>query len=169
MTTDTVLKGASRLVPLSTGTVTLTGIAKGSGMIHPDMATMLAFVGTDARIEAGLLQGLLQHAAERSFNAITVDGDTSTNDALVCMASGASGVEVASAADRDAFAAALDALCLLVRDAAGQVLQALRKVAQLRRGSLLSGLVVSGLSHVTDLQANGARAQEFSPSKAGAP
>jgi glutamate N-acetyltransferase / amino-acid N-acetyltransferase len=124
MTTDTVLKGASRLVPLSAGTVTLTGIAKGSGMIHPDMATMLAFVGTDARIEAGYLHGLLRRAAERSFNAITVDGDTSTNDALVCMASGASGVEVVSAADRDAFAAALDALCLelaeaIVRDGEG--------------------------------------------------
>jgi glutamate N-acetyltransferase / amino-acid N-acetyltransferase len=124
MTTDTVLKGSSRTVRLSSGTVTVTGIAKGSGMIHPDMATMLAFIGTDARVETGLLHGLLQHAAGGSFNAITVDGDTSTNDALVCMASGASGIEVASAADLDAFAAALDALCLelaeaIVRDGEG--------------------------------------------------
>ncbi len=124
MTTDTVLKGASRTVALDAGTVTLTGIAKGSGMIHPDMATMLAFVGTDARIDAGALRELLAAAAEHSFNAITVDGDTSTNDALVCMASGASGVTVQSAADRERFAGALNALCLelaeaIVRDGEG--------------------------------------------------
>ncbi|MFO8004129.1 bifunctional glutamate N-acetyltransferase/amino-acid acetyltransferase ArgJ [Thioalkalivibrio sp.] len=124
MTTDTVLKGAARTVRLAAGTITLTGIAKGSGMIHPDMATMLAFIGTDARIDAALLQELLGHAGDRSFNAITVDGDTSTNDALVCMASGASGVEIKTAADRDGFAAALDSLCLelaeaIVRDGEG--------------------------------------------------
>lgn len=124
MTTDTVLKGAARTVRLASGTITLTGIAKGSGMIHPDMATMLAFIGTDARIDAGLLHELLRHAVDRSFNAITVDGDTSTNDALVCMASGASGVEIEAPADRDRFAAALDSLCLelaeaIVRDGEG--------------------------------------------------
>ena len=124
MTTDTVLKGAARTVRLAAGSITLTGIAKGSGMIHPDMATMLAFVGTDARIDAGLLHELLRHAVDRSFNAITVDGDTSTNDALVCMASGASGVEIEAPADRDSFAAALDSLCLelaeaIVRDGEG--------------------------------------------------
>lgn len=124
MTTDTVLKGAFRTVRLSTGTVTLTGIAKGSGMIHPDMATMLAFVATDARIETDLLQRFLIRAADRSFNAITVDGDTSTNDALVAIASGASGLEVASPDDRDAFGEALASLCLelaeaIVRDGEG--------------------------------------------------
>jgi glutamate N-acetyltransferase / amino-acid N-acetyltransferase len=124
MTTDTVLKGATRSVRLSGGEVTLTGIAKGSGMIHPNMATMLAFVGTDLRIDAASLRQRLQRAADRSFNAITVDGDTSTNDALVCIASGASGVEVETESDREAFSGALDALCLelaeaIVRDGEG--------------------------------------------------
>ena len=124
MTTDTVLKGASRRVTLSQGEVTLTGVAKGSGMIHPDMATMLAFIGTDLAIEAPELEGLLRQANRDSFNAITVDGDTSTNDAVVVMASGASGAGLATTADREAFAAALDAVCLalaqaIVRDGEG--------------------------------------------------
>jgi len=117
MTTDTVVKGVSRQVALSGGTVTLTGIAKGSGMIHPDMATMLAFLGTDLRIPAAELDTLLRRSNRDSFNAITVDGDTSTNDALVCMASGASGITLVSAADREAFAAALDEVCLLLAQA----------------------------------------------------
>ncbi len=117
MTTDTVLKGASRTLELSGGTVTLTGIAKGSGMIHPDMATMLAFIGTDLAIAPEPLRELLREANRDSFNAITVDGDTSTNDALVCMASAASGVELATAADREAFAAALADLCLVLAQA----------------------------------------------------
>ncbi|WP_019626868.1 bifunctional glutamate N-acetyltransferase/amino-acid acetyltransferase ArgJ [Thioalkalivibrio sp. ALJT] len=124
MTTDTVVKGASRRVALSTGEVTLTGIAKGSGMIHPDMATMLAFIGTDLAIDTETLTDLLRQANAESFNAITVDGDTSTNDAVVCMASGASGAGLATAADRAAFAAALDTVCLelaqaIVRDGEG--------------------------------------------------
>ena len=124
MTTDTVLKGVSRRVALSQGEVTLTGIAKGSGMIHPDMATMLAFIGTDLAIEAQALDGLLREANRDSFNAITVDGDTSTNDAVVVMASGASGAGLVTADDRVAFAAALDAVCLelaqaIVRDGEG--------------------------------------------------
>jgi glutamate N-acetyltransferase / amino-acid N-acetyltransferase len=124
MTTDTVLKGASRTIALDGGTVTVTGIAKGSGMIHPNMATMLAFIGTDAQIDSGLLREQLAAAAELSFNAITVDGDTSTNDALVCMASGASGVSVQAVADRERFAEALNAVCLqlaeaIVRDGEG--------------------------------------------------
>lgn len=124
MTTDTVVKGVSRSLPLSGGTVTLTGIAKGSGMIHPDMATMLAFLGTDLEIPAAELDALLRRANRDSFNSITVDGDTSTNDALVCMASGASGITLATAGDREMFAAALDEVCLLlaqsiVRDGEG--------------------------------------------------
>ncbi|WP_026279154.1 MULTISPECIES: bifunctional glutamate N-acetyltransferase/amino-acid acetyltransferase ArgJ [unclassified Thioalkalivibrio] len=124
MTTDTVLKGCSRRVSLSQGEVTLTGIAKGSGMIHPDMATMLAFIGTDLAIDAAELEGLLRVANRDSFNAITVDGDTSTNDAVVVMASGASGAGLATPADREAFLAALAAVCLelaqaIVRDGEG--------------------------------------------------
>ena len=88
MTTDTVPKAASRQVRLSTGTATVTGIAKGSGMIRPDMATMLGFVATDAKLSRSSLQRLTKSAADQSFNAITVDGDTSTNDSLICLATG---------------------------------------------------------------------------------
>jgi glutamate N-acetyltransferase/amino-acid N-acetyltransferase len=92
MTTDTRPKLASRSIDIGGRRIAVTGIAKGAGMIHPDMATMLAFVATDAKVEPGALQELLGEAADRSFNCITVDGDTSTNDALVLLASGASGI-----------------------------------------------------------------------------
>ncbi len=92
MTTDTVPKGISRQVMVAGRAVTITGIAKGSGMIRPDMATMLAYVATDAAVPRDLLQGLLSASADRSFNAVTVDGDTSTNDACVLVATGKSGV-----------------------------------------------------------------------------
>ena len=88
MTTDTVPKIASRQLRIDGHTVNLTGIAKGSGMICPDMATMLAFIGTDADIPSELLQTQLHQAVADSFNAITVDGDTSTNDACVIAATG---------------------------------------------------------------------------------
>lgn len=91
MTTDTVPKGASRRFDLDGSTVTVTGIAKGAGMIHPNMATMLAFIATDAAIEPGPLRRLLADAVAATFNSITVDGDTSTNDACILIASGASG------------------------------------------------------------------------------
>ena len=96
MTTDIVSKGASRKVEVGGKSVTVTGIAKGSGMIHPNMATMLGFVATDAAVPAGLLQELLQEVADESFNSITVDGDTSTNDSFMLVATGASGVKVES-------------------------------------------------------------------------
>jgi glutamate N-acetyltransferase/amino-acid N-acetyltransferase len=92
MTTDTVPKGASRRVDLGGGTITVTGVAKGAGMIRPDMATMLAFVATDAAVDGAVLQRLVADAADASFNRITVDGDTSTNDACVLLATGRSGV-----------------------------------------------------------------------------
>jgi glutamate N-acetyltransferase/amino-acid N-acetyltransferase len=88
MTTDTVPKAYSRAVRLSRGRAVVTGIAKGAGMIRPDMATMLAFIATDAQVPARALQGLLERVAERSFNCVTVDGDTSTNDSLVLAATG---------------------------------------------------------------------------------
>ena len=88
MTTDTYLKGASATATIDGTTVTVTGIAKGSGMIAPDMATMLAFVCTDAAIPGPVLQTLLSKAADESFNAITVDGDTSTSDTLLLAATG---------------------------------------------------------------------------------
>jgi glutamate N-acetyltransferase/amino-acid N-acetyltransferase len=97
MTTDTVAKAASRRIDLGGKTITITGISKGAGMIRPNMATMLGFVATDAGIPADLLQGLAKDAADVSFNCITVDGDTSTNDSFVVIATGASGLEVDAA------------------------------------------------------------------------
>ncbi|MGE5792087.1 MAG: bifunctional glutamate N-acetyltransferase/amino-acid acetyltransferase ArgJ [Bacteroidota bacterium] len=91
MTTDTVPKARSRRIAVAGRTVTVTGIAKGAGMIRPDMATMLAFVATDAPVSPAGARAMLAHAADRSFNCITVDGDTSTNDAFMLIASGAAG------------------------------------------------------------------------------
>lgn len=88
MTTDIVPKAASRQVQIDGKTVTVTGIAKGSGMIRPNMATMLGYVATDAVINQSLLQAMVQYAADHSFNRITVDGDTSTNDAFIVIATG---------------------------------------------------------------------------------
>ena len=86
MTTDTVPKAASRQVVIGGRTVTVTGIAKGAGMIRPNMATMLGFIATDAVVEPAALKALVRDAADRSFNRITIDGDTSTNDAFVLIA-----------------------------------------------------------------------------------
>jgi glutamate N-acetyltransferase/amino-acid N-acetyltransferase len=94
MTTDTFPKGITEQVIVSGETVTITGITKGSGMIKPDMATMLAYVATDAEIEENLLNDLIKQAVACSFNSITVDGDTSTNDACILIATGQAGVEV---------------------------------------------------------------------------
>ena len=91
MTTDIVAKAVSRQITLDGVTVTITGIAKGSGMIHPNMATMLGYIATDAAVAHPLLQQMVAHACDASFNCITVDGDTSTNDALILIASGMSG------------------------------------------------------------------------------
>lgn len=126
MTTDTVPKGYSRRFQIGGRTVTVTGIAKGAGMIRPDMATMLAYIGTDAKVAADDLRECLRSAVARSFNRITVDGDTSTNDACVLVATGASGADEISAAHPDfaVFCAAVTATCerlaqLIVRDAEG--------------------------------------------------
>jgi glutamate N-acetyltransferase / amino-acid N-acetyltransferase len=90
MTTDIVAKGVSRKVTIAGQEITITGIAKGSGMIHPNMATMLGYIATDAAVSQPLLEKMLKHAVNRSFNCITVDGDTSTNDALMLIATGQS-------------------------------------------------------------------------------
>lgn len=86
MTTDIVAKGTSRQIQLSGKTITITGISKGSGMIHPNMATMLGYIATDAAISQSALESIIQYAVNKSFNCITVDGDTSTNDSLILMA-----------------------------------------------------------------------------------
>jgi len=88
MTTDIVAKAISKQVEIDGVTITVTGIAKGSGMIHPNMATMLGYIATDAAIARPVLQQMVNEAAKRSFNCITVDGDTSTNDALMLIATG---------------------------------------------------------------------------------
>ncbi len=88
MTTDTLPKAASRRIRIGAAEITVTGIAKGAGMIHPDMATMLGFVATDARVSLPLVRAAVAHAARHSFNCITVDGDTSTNDSFMLIASG---------------------------------------------------------------------------------
>ncbi len=99
MTTDTVAKAASRTVAVNGKKVTISGVSKGAGMIRPNMATMLGFVATDAGIAQPLLDRLVKEAADASFNCITVDGDTSTNDSFVMIASGQSGAQFASDSD----------------------------------------------------------------------
>jgi glutamate N-acetyltransferase/amino-acid N-acetyltransferase len=123
LTTDTRIKGASMQVELSDGTVTINGISKGSGMIQPNMATMLGFVACDAAIDAARLQQWLRDAVRVSFNAITVDSDTSTNDACTLIATGR-GPKVESPEDEQRFRAALttvltDLAQAIIRDGEG--------------------------------------------------
>jgi glutamate N-acetyltransferase/amino-acid N-acetyltransferase len=127
MTTDTLPKGSSRQIKIGSRTVTVTGIAKGAGMIRPDMATMLAFVATDAAVAPSALQACVSAAVNQSFNRITVDGDTSTNDACVLLASGTAGNSVIDQADGEAYTALLGIILevftelaqAVVRDAEG--------------------------------------------------
>ena len=126
MTTDTFAKGASIEIEIAGHIVTLTGISKGAGMIQPNMATMLGFIATDAKISQELLQKCLSKAAEQSFNRITVDGDTSTNDACILMASACSDApEITQGSDNYlVFEKAVMDICkrlaeLIVRDGEG--------------------------------------------------
>lgn len=127
MTTDTVPKLAYRRFTVAGRSAVISGIAKGSGMIRPDMATMLAFLATDVAVRPSLLQACLREAVAVTFNAITVDGDTSTNDACVLSAAGTLGNEVlqdANAPGYAAFRAAVEAVCAdlaaaIVRDGEG--------------------------------------------------
>lgn len=123
MTTDTLPKGLSKQFELQGTTVTITGIAKGAGMIHPNMATMLSYIATDAKVAQSTLQQVLSSVVDDTFNCITIDGDTSTNDALVLIATGQSGTEV-TADNLAVFKAALQEVCLflaqaIVRDGEG--------------------------------------------------
>lgn len=119
MTTDTVAKGSSRQVQINGHTVTVTGMAKGSGMIRPDMATLLAFVTTDAACDAQVLQQCLNDAVEKSFNRITVDGDTSTNDACILIATGHANVSIDGVTSN-----AYQALCATVTEVCTELAQA---------------------------------------------
>lgn len=123
MTTDTFPKGSTRTVDIAGTPVTINGIAKGSGMIAPDMATMLCFVFTDAAIPAGLLQAALTPAVDSTFNAITVDSDTSTSDTVLLFATGRAGNVQPAALDDPAFDAFRAALEDVLRDLAQQVVR----------------------------------------------
>jgi len=115
MTTDIVAKGASRQVEIGGKAVTVTGIAKGSGMIHPNMATMLGYVATDAAVATALMQQLVKDVADVSFNCVTVDGDTSTNDSFIVIATGQAGntaIADANSVDYATLRAALDEVAI---------------------------------------------------------
>jgi glutamate N-acetyltransferase/amino-acid N-acetyltransferase len=126
MTTDTQPKAASRTVEIAGRTITLTGISKGAGMIKPNMATMLGYLATDAKVAQPVLDRLARVAADQSFNCITIDGDTSTNDSFMLIATGASGVDVGApgSADYALFEAAVVGLSqelaqMIIRDGEG--------------------------------------------------
>ncbi|ADC61113.1 bifunctional glutamate N-acetyltransferase/amino-acid acetyltransferase ArgJ [Allochromatium vinosum] len=140
MTTDTVPKLCSRTFEIDGRQATITGIAKGAGMICPDMATMLAFIATDAAVAPEVLQGCLKAAADRSFNAISIDGDTSTNDACVLAATGALGnapIVDETSTDYAALQAAVESVCVelataIVRDGEGATKLVTVRVEQAR-------------------------------------
>ena len=123
MTTDTVPKGASRRIAIDGVPVTVTGIAKGSGMIHPDMATMLSFVATDAPIAAGLLAAATRELAGASFNCATIDGDTSTNDSFVIAATGKAAMAPILTANDPRFAAVYGALLAVATELAQAIVR----------------------------------------------
>jgi len=127
MTTDTLPKATSRQVTIDGHTVTLTGISKGAGMIKPNMATMLGFLAFDANVTQPVLDTLVKEVADRSFNCITIDGDTSTNDSFILIASGKSTLPAITSTDSPAYAALREAVTqvsqvlsqLIVRDGEG--------------------------------------------------
>jgi glutamate N-acetyltransferase / amino-acid N-acetyltransferase len=120
MTTDTLPKAVSRRVNVGAHTVTITGIAKGAGMIRPNMATMLGFIAMDCSVPRPVLQSMTEQAAEQSFNRITIDGDTSTNDSFVVIASSVGSIRITSSADPE-----LALLCAALADVARQLAQAI--------------------------------------------
>ena len=120
MTTDIVAKALSVQTPIGGKTVTVTGMAKGSGMIHPNMATMLGYVATDAAVTQSCLDSLVKEVADISFNCVTVDGDTSTNDSFILIATGQAGhaeIAQASSADYAALKAALSEVAITLAQA----------------------------------------------------
>jgi glutamate N-acetyltransferase/amino-acid N-acetyltransferase len=122
MTTDTQPKAASRTVTINGHSVTMTGISKGAGMIKPNMATMLGYLAFDAKVAQPVLDELVRHAADRSFNSITIDGDTSTNDSFIMMATGA-GSLVVDSVDSPEYAALRDAVTDISRNLAQQIIR----------------------------------------------
>ena len=147
MTTDTLPKAVSKQIQINGKTITITGISKGAGMIKPNMATMLGFVATDAGVPQADLEAMMRRIADQSFNCITIDGDTSTNDSFIVMASGASGVNCAAGTIEFAqLEAALVAVAqelaqLIVRDGEGAT-------------KFISIVVAIGYAGVKDLDVN---------------
>lgn len=121
MTTDTHKKECACQVEIGGKTVTVGGMSKGSGMIHPDMCTMLAYVTTDAAVEASVLQTAVSAIVDETFNMISVDGDTSTNDTLLVLANGEAGNDPVTAAEGEGYEALYAALHLVCRDLAMQM------------------------------------------------
>jgi glutamate N-acetyltransferase/amino-acid N-acetyltransferase len=122
MTTDTQPKAASRTVTIDGHAVTMTGISKGAGMIKPNMATMLGYLALDAKVAQPVLDELVRYAADRSFNSITIDGDTSTNDSFILMATGA-GSLVVDSVDSPQYLALRDAVTEISRNLAQQIIR----------------------------------------------
>lgn len=123
MTTDTCPKGASVQFEFEGKTVSVTGVAKGAGMIRPNMATMLAYVATDAAVAQPVLDGLVRWSADRSFNRVTIDGDTSTNDSCILMASGQAGVPQIEKAEGELFEKLRDALVAVMQQLAHAIVR----------------------------------------------
>lgn len=123
MTTDIVPKGVSRQTEIQGRTITITGIAKGSGMIRPNMATMLGYIGTDACIASPILHQMARYVADHSFNCITVDGDTSTNDALILMATGRAGHPEVTQFDTEDYLKLQEAITDVARDLAQMIVR----------------------------------------------
>jgi glutamate N-acetyltransferase/amino-acid N-acetyltransferase len=122
MTTDTQPKAASRTVTIGGHTVTMTGISKGAGMIKPNMATMLGYLAFDAKVAQPVLDELVKYAADRSFNSITIDGDTSTNDSFMLIATGAGSLEINEASGPE-YEALRDAVTDISRNLAQQIIR----------------------------------------------
>ena len=123
MTTDTLPKAVSRRVRVGGAEVTVTGIAKGAGMIHPNMATLLGFVATDARLSLPLARSMVAHAANHSFNCITVDGDTSTNDAFILMATGKADMTEVGDAKSTAYTALMEGVTAVAAELAQAIIR----------------------------------------------
>ncbi len=122
MTTDTQPKAASRTVTIGGHTVTMTGISKGAGMIKPNMATMLGYLAIDAKVAQPVLDELVKHAADHSFNSITIDGDTSTNDSFIIVATGAGSLAVDAASGLE-YEALKEAVTDISRNLAQQIIR----------------------------------------------
>ncbi len=150
LTTDLVPKTVTTVVELSNGAVRITGICKGSGMIHPNMATMLGYLLTDAELTPTKAQTYLKEATDVSFNMISVDGDTSTNDAVFLMANGASGVSIHAGEDELKFKSALKDVAILLAQSIAADGEGASKLVEVQvRGALSASVARQAARGVT--------------------